>query len=349
MASEKRTASDTLELTGLATLARVLPEAQFGDFFSVVRVLERIQGDQVRIGSARSPNEEWIRFSHDASLSFSAGDIDSAVIGSVSNEDSSQRDIVELTSTFLGLVGGVSPLPPYFADEVAREDPFAPHQRSFLDIFHHRLLSLFYRSVVRFDLANEFELSATDDWSQRLLALSGAPEGDTQLPAWLRLRLTPLLATHVRTAHTLEVALRDVLSREVAGLSVSVSQFLGGWMELGDSQRVRLGIANVSLGLNTILGQACFDPAARIRVTIGPLTKNSYRRFLADGDLFAVTGTIIRVFSDEMLDYQLELVLAEGAMPPLRLMSTNSDCCLGKNTWLGQRAGTETRHYVESA
>ncbi len=359
MAGEKRTASDLL-----AALGEALPKARHASFFSVLRLLERLLAGRPRIGSARSPDEELIRFRHDPSLGFNASDFSSIVLGKAhaSGKDdpngTGQREILEITSTFLGLSGSVSPLPPYFADEVAREDPYTPHRQTFLDIFHHRLVSLFYRSAVRYNLPSEFVSDATDKWSRRILSLSGvatdqfsgnARAGESVLSNAQLLTLTPLLATHVRSAHGLELGLSRILQAELADVTIKVSQFLGGWMKLGNPQRMCLGRFNCELGNTTVLGERVFDAASRVQLTIGPLTRESYERFLPDGDLYHTTSKVVRIFSDNLLEFQLELVMASGTAPGLCLLSSNPTSSLGRNTWLGQRTGHETRHYVESS
>ncbi len=354
MDPEKRTARDLI-----ADLARALPKARYAGFFPVVRLLERLLTGRSRIGSARSPDDELIRFRHDPGLSFSVGDISSAVIGKaragVSEEatETGERDIVEITSTFLGLCGSVSPLPPYFSDEVAREDPFTRHRQSFFDLFHHRLIALFYRSAVRYDLPNEYESHAEDVWSRRLLALTGSSHDQaaggapSELPRWHLLGLVPLLATQVRGAHGLELGLTKVLEAELGDLDIHVTQFVGGWMKLGDPQRMCCGVYNCELGKSTVLGERVFDSSGRVQISIGTLSKQAYERFLPGADLFALTAKVVRLFSDELLEYQLELTLAEGTNRALRL-SSKPISSLGRNTWLGQDAG-QTRHYIESS
>src|SRR6185295_15956114 len=85
-----------------------------------------------------------------------------------------------ITSTFMGLSGAVSPLPTYMVEEVAHDDDDTPVLRNFLDIFHHRFISLIYRAVTRFDFALEYLSGGRDAWSKRVQALTGvdafAPE-----------------------------------------------------------------------------------------------------------------------------------------------------------------------------
>jgi len=158
-----------------------------------------------------------------------------------------------------------------------------------------------------------------------------------------------LLATQVRSASSLERCLQTVLQSKVPELSAEVTQFLGAWTTIDDSQRIQLGVANVELGQTTFLGQRIYDSASRVRVTIGPVTQELSPRLMTDGDLFQLIASVFDSFCAEPLEYQLELVLADDAIPSLRLCTESPVSFLGKNTWLGQQHSQESRHYIDSA
>jgi type VI secretion system protein ImpH len=97
-------------------------------------------------------NEESIRFRHDPSLTFATSDVSSIKARprrAGETGDGPDEPVYEITTTFLGLTGTVSPLPTYMAEEVLHEDHDRPAQREFLDVFHHRIISLFYRAHAR--------------------------------------------------------------------------------------------------------------------------------------------------------------------------------------------------------
>ena len=55
------------------------------------------------------------------------------------------RPPYRVTVNFLGLYGESSPLPAFLTEELMADDPEDSPRRDFLDLFHHRLVSLFYR------------------------------------------------------------------------------------------------------------------------------------------------------------------------------------------------------------
>jgi len=141
-----------------------LAELRLG-FVPLVRLLERLSPDAVRVGGEGPPAAEGIRFRHDRALQFHASD----VVELTERDAEGGPRQYHVTSGFLGLSGAMSPLPAYFAEEVLHEDDEAPVRRDFLDLFHHRLLSLFYRTVVRYRLSSEHTTRLEDGWSLRAL------------------------------------------------------------------------------------------------------------------------------------------------------------------------------------
>lgn len=310
-------------------------------FQPLVALLERLTAGAVRVGSAGPVSGEAIRFRHDPSLAFSAGDVSQVrVRPSHLEESGAPAHVVEVVTTFLGLFGAVSPLPDYIPEEIAQEDPDTPLKREFLDLFHHRLLSLLYRALALYSLEAETTRGADDAWSRRLLALGGLdtyerPYAGRLSPTQL-LRLSPLLATRARTARSLELALTDVLSPVLGEATVTLRQFAGSWVDTEPEHRLRLGRANSRLGRSTLLGSKLFDRAGRFDIVISPLEGPVYRRLLPEGDLAPVVREVVDLFQRDPLDCALVLGVREGALPAFRL-SRQTPSRLGQDCYLGQR------------
>jgi len=334
MVSEERHPADLVEIA--RRLAQSAPRL---GFFELVSFLERLTGGSARVGGMGPVADERVRFRHDPSLGFPAGDVAGVALRSVpSSEDplEPKRPQFEVTTTFLGLTGAASPLPAYLAEEVAQEDPDAPERREFLDFFHHRLLSLLYRLESKYSLTKEFVTTCEDQWSRRVLALAGIDTYDKQtsgtLKAWQLLRLAPLLAQRSRTGEQLAVALEEVLADDLEGARVRVRQFIGQWVEI--DTRFQLGSRRYGLGRNTLLGSKAFDRMGAIRLEIAPLPPRAYKRLLPEGDLLPVVREVVALFVREPLQYNLELGLTESVTQTFRLSSSDSPQ-LGRETWLG--------------
>jgi type VI secretion system protein ImpH len=213
--------------------------------------------------------------------------------------------------------------------------------RDFLDLFHHRMLSLFYRGLLKYDLAGSRRADESDPWVARLLAILGvdvAP-GETRPPlaAWRLLRLSPFLVEPTITAAGLGAAIADALAEEMGDAQVQVEPFAGAWVRISDDEVTRLGQQAGCLGRDCLLGQRVLDPAGRFRVLIGPLSGEQYRKFVS-GDTIQRAEELVQALVSEPLEHEIVLWLSEDAAPALRLGASR----LGRNAWLGSQARQAT-------
>ncbi len=325
---------------------RLLAAGGHYNFFVSVSMLERLTPQAIRVGGEGPYSGESIRFRHAHDLTFSAGEL--AKIERVRVPQSSDQMLdtptyrYEITTAFLGVTGAMTPMPLYIAEELAQEDEGARIQRDFLDLFHHRLVSLVYRVGIKFDFAREYTNDADDAWSRRMLALAGLDSYENfrlrHLSRRQMLRLAPLLASKVRSARVLGLAVADVAREALEGAGVDVVQFTGDWTALDPEQRISLGIENSDLGINTVLGIECFHRAGKATIRIGPLREN-FRRFLADGDMFPAICELVGVMSPEPIEYELDLVLVDR--PPF-VLGKKEGGRVGFDSWLSSRA-TQTK------
>lgn len=370
MASEKRTTSDSLSLPSTqpppgsrgtvappsrsdaeAIRESLLENATRYDFFYTVGMMERLEPQAIRVGGNGPYDREAIRFRHDPSLAFKAGDIMKVewVPKPQAVEDGlkDKQFRFEITTAFLGLTGTVSPMPLYLAEEVAQAQDGAAVKRDFLDLFHHRLISFVYRIGVKHDLAREYLKDATDSWSRRILALAGFDSwgGHTMktIPPWRMLRLAPLLSSGVRSARTIELAIQDVCGLALRDAEVRVETFSGGWSPLDGEQRMALGERNHALGNASVLGAQCFDKSGKAVIAIGPLGEN-FRDFLADGEQYPVIVELLALLTDEPIVFEMRLDVRDDARPPFHLGGTGAR--MGVDAWLGSGVESASMTHV---
>lgn len=310
--------------------AHIERHARRADFFTLVGLLERLEGGRAPIGGDGPPSLEGLRLCHDPSLALRSTDVSAAT------ERGDGRWVV--TTAFLGLTGAISPLPLYLCEAVLNAD--SARLRDFYDLFHHRLLSLFYRRVVRDRWAHSFQRNAGDRWSRRILALAGLDSPNSRIPAPVRLRLVALRLGHRGTLRGLELGLQAVLGEALGGAAVSVTPFVVESVEIDRGQRLRLGASR--LGDGAMIGARMRCASSKVSIRVGPLTATSYRRLLPGGDLLALVNDAFELLVDERLDYSLELVLPAGSAPPFRL-GASPPAALGRTTWLSGKYSRDTR------
>ena len=230
-----------------------------------------------------SPSLEAIRFKHDPSLGFSSQDVSGLRSLTSAEESQEGRRVFEVTTTFLGLTGGSSPTPSYISEEVLRQE--GRSLRDFLDVFHHRLTSLFYRELARFKPWAEQTSDLADAWSVRLFSLAGLDAYSAPLrqdvSAQKILKLLPLLAPRIRSSRSLAQAVAEVLDDVVANAPVGIREFAGGWSAVPRLEQTQLGVRNHELGQNALLGEQIRDPAGAFEIHLGSVGRVAFAQ-LAD-------------------------------------------------------------------
>src|ERR1700722_18702140 len=135
------------------------------EFFQTIRLLERM-GAGKPIGRFENPGEEAVRLGCNPALSFPPSENHSLQWP----EDGQPQLLVN----FMGMVGplGVLPLPytEWINDRGRSKDQTF---RSFLDLFHHRILSLFYQAWEKYRFPVAYERDRNDRFTRFLLAFLG--------------------------------------------------------------------------------------------------------------------------------------------------------------------------------
>lgn len=298
-------------------------------FFQAVRLLQRVHPDRAGVGRFGDPGDEVVRFGANPDLSFPASEIDE--LEAVSEGPWRMR------VNFMGLVGHLGVLPHHYSVLVAeRTRQRDTALRDFLDLLHHRLLSLFYRAWERYRFYAVYERGEEDAVTAHLYDLIGL--GDRAAREALDIdarRLLPyvgLLGPHQRSAGALEQLLEDYFD-----VPVEIEQFVGGWYELADSTRCRvdeerLGESN-RLGYGALVGDEVWDPNSRARIVIGPLPLERYREFLPTGSAYRELRALTRFFSDDEIEFEVRLVLDRDEVPAISL-GADDTAPLGWASWL---------------
>jgi type VI secretion system protein ImpH len=243
----------------------------------------------------------------------------------------------------MGLFGLAGVLPHHYTElllERVRQKDFA--LRDFLDLFNHRMISLFYRAweKYRFPIAYERSRSSGgndyDRFSLSLFNLIGMgtdglrgklKSGDEAL-----LYYSGLIAQQPRSASALQAILSDYFH-----VPVIVRQFIGAWLRVDDHNRTRLGRgdSNNELGTTTMLGSKCWDQQAGFTLVVGPLRFQQFREFLPCADGFSSLVELTRFFVGLTLDFDVQLVLQAAEVPGCRLAGPGPEALrLGWSSWL---------------
>lgn len=301
------------------------------DFYQVMRRVEAMHPRLPRLGEARRPTDEPVRLGQAAEMDFAPANLSSVEPG----PGGRPRILVR----FLGFWGPQGALPLHLT-EFARERRRShddPTLVRFADLFHHRLLLIFYRAWRQAQPTASRDRPASDRFRDYLGALFGHGA-----PAWQRRDSVPdeaklsFAATLARSARNAE-GLADILTAWFE-IPVRIEAFAARWMHLPAGQRTRLGerSASAQLGVGAVAGAAVLDAQHHCRLLIGPMRFEDYEKLLPPGAWFPMLQAWVREYTGEELFVHAALSLAEGEAPPAQLSGTAR---LGWSAWLGAPGG----------
>jgi type VI secretion system protein ImpH len=277
--------------------------------------------------AAPIPANRILRIRPDNSLAFPAADI--ASIEKTAGEEPGFR----VTATFLGLYGHASPLPTFYTEDLLEDETSdEPMTREFLDIFNHRLFSLFFRCCMKYRLFFQVleERNAGD--LERLFCLLGLGEPGLrgEIPrAYSLSRYTGIMTQYPHSAWGLETMLRDAFR----GVPVGVIQCFRRCVRIPPEQRFCLGQAGSRLGVDSVLGKEIEDRMGKIRLRVGPVDLATFQGLLPGSPGYERLAVLTRLYLQDPLDFDAELVLAERQARTARLGEAAMSR-LGLDTWV---------------
>lgn len=297
------------------------------DFFQVLRLIENAHPELPRIGASLRPRDDAVRFGQDPALIFHP-----TMLAKFKRTSADAR--ARLAVNFFGLLGANGPMPihltEYVRDRLRNSDDAT--LVAFLDVFHHRMLSLFYRARASAEPVISLDRADGDRFSVFVGSLFGigAPalrERD-DISDFAKLHFAGLLANKARPASGLASILRAYFK-----VTLHIEQFVGHWMRLPAEIQSRIGQQEDGnrLGSSLVLGRSVWDCQNKFRIVIGPLGYDDYRRFMPGGDSLKRLQSWIKTYVGLTLDWDVRLVLKKEQLPPLRLDGATR---LGWSTWL---------------
>jgi len=309
------------------------------EFVQAMRLLSRLYPDRAQVGGWEDPARELVRISVPPSFAFPPAEIAFLQLPppSAPRPDGTPRTDAQparMGVRFLGLIGPQGVLPHIYTEHAAvraraRDTAFG----DFLDLFHHRALSLFYRAWERHRPTIPAERGQEDRLRSHLLDLVGA--GTTSVQARSAVPLDSLayyaglLIMRTRPAQGMAQLVGDHF-----GVPARAEQFVGEWQVLRDGGQICLEADDDDGRLGSaVLGNAIFDVLARVRLHLGPLTREQFDGFLPGGASHEMLCALARLYSDDQVGVDAQLILARDAIPGAVIGAPEAPR-LGFGTWL---------------
>jgi len=298
------------------------------DFFQAMRRIECLHADKPRLGSGLRPADEPLRLGQEPAMDFAPATISALRAG---KEGRPPR----LEVRFLGLFGPNGPLPLHLTDYARERIMHAgdPTFARFADIFHHRILLLFYRAWAQAQPTVSLDRPKDDRFAGFIGSLIGIGSdrlrGRDDAPDHAKLYFSGLLARQIRNADGLQALLTGYFR-----LSFRVEQFVPHWMTLRAVDRTRVGDrgSSAQVGVGAVLGGRVWDRQHKIRLWLGPLSLAQYESFLPGGKAIKALVSLVRQYLCFELEWDTRLILRGSEVPRSQLGRYGR---LGWTTWLG--------------
>jgi type VI secretion system protein ImpH len=300
------------------------------EFFQATRLLALVYRDRKQVGGIGKPQEEFARFLSLANCEgFDDARLAMAFPASAVHDVAALSDApvpAQMRVAFMGLTGVQGMLPLYYterllASKAGKDNSLA----AFLDMFNHRLVSLFYRAWEKHHPAVLYELSAArgtapDPLTQYLYDFIGM--GTPGLRGRLAvhdeglLLYAGLIAQQPHCAANLRGILRDYF-----GLPVEIEQCVGSWYDLADSDRCYLSeeMERNQLGEGAFIGDQVWDQQARFRIRLGPVGLTTFNQFLPEESAMRKLVELTRLIAGVAMVFDVQVVLRAGEVPYCRL------------------------------
>lgn len=317
-------------------MRRLRQRPQRFSFFHAVRLLEIAHADRPRIGQAVRPAEEPVRFGQTASLAFEPASISGFRTAGGGRPP-------RMSVQFLGLLGPDGPMPLHltqFVRDRERNHGDATLAR-FLDLFHHRMVCLFYRAWA----LNEQTVShdrPDDDWFARYLAsLIGLGTRSLRrrdaVSDTAKLFHAGRLFNRTRDAEGLQAVLAGYF-----GIAVAIHPFVGRWVGLPTRDRCRLGRTGQAgaLGTSAIIGSSWWTRTDKFRIRLGPMDWEDYVRLLPGSPSYPRLKAWVRNYLIDPLLWEVQWVLKREQVPAT---------CLGRQGLLGRTSWLKCRPFERDA
>jgi type VI secretion system protein ImpH len=334
------------------------------DFFEALREIERAFPDKPRVGTSKILADDPVRFGQFVSLAFATSTLEQAHAETMPERESDDRPLrpTKLPVRFLGLTGPNGPLPlvltefirnrltgvddpdqprTFFGEgadqpQVVRRDPALAE---FIDIFHHRLISLFYRAWA---LANQavdsdrhrFPLDELH-FSRWLASLFGHGlkeyEGLDSVPTWQKIAFAGFFANDTRHLAGLCGLLTAAFQTRV-----QTTPLVGQWVQIPHKERWRLGETprTATLGNSCVVGSCFWDRQQKFSVRLGPMPFSEFVRFFPGAPARRCLEDWIANYMRRAFAWKAVIVLHREEVPPFCLGVPNA---LGRTTWLCRR------------
>ncbi len=232
-----------------------------------------------------------------------------------------------LSSPALTLAGAMGPLPLAITEDLlARAGAGDRAGLDFLDLFHGRLLRLFYLIRKRSRPALGAATGARTAQARMLRHLTHLPQSQWLRHAGLQSALPQSAAS-----------ISQILSERLL-TPLQVSGLQGVWEPIGSAASADLS-DRPSLGRSAVVGQRYWNPTGSMRIDTPPVQAHHLAQWLPGGERYVMLCSLLKTVLQKTMTVHLR-IRPDGASVPVTRLHPETPLRLGQSAWI--KTGTQT-------
>lgn len=309
------------------------------DMFRVLRELERGDPHKPKIGDSSTLAEDVVSLAQDPFLDFPATNISSF-------EDEKGKP-PRVATRFLGFFGPQGALP--LTTTVEAEAWSRSGDKSFVEftnVFSNRFLQLFFRTWSDSRAIAQADRPREDRFSHYIGSFAGVGS-----PAFInrdsvadisKLPRAGLVNGRIKSIRRLRSLIRSLF-----GGNIDIKERVGTWLSFEPGDRMALGAAGSSLGVDTFVGERVFSINDKISISMRLSSLAEYEQYLPGAAMHEKLVDTIFFYLGHRFEFDIELGLPAHEAPPVKLGQTGK---LGWTSWIAppEEDGKELRYLMDA-
>ena len=298
------------------------------DFYMAARLIECLDKDKPLIGETKRSKDDPIFFGQHASLKFPSSTVDKLV------ESDDKADWLYVN--FLGLLGSQGPMPLGLTEKIYLRvrNHRDKTMESFLNIFNHRMISLYYRAWANVQQTVCYDRPGEDKFANYIKSLFGTGLSSMQdrdaLPDKAKLYYSGHLSSFTANKSSMEAFLSEYFE-----IPVVVEEFIGRWVDIPYEDQSRIGESAETglLGQTMVIGSKTWECQSKFRLTFGPMNLEDFERMLPSQEALERLKAWVKNYVGLEFEWEVNLILKKEEIPPTKLGESGQ---LGWTTWMGK-------------
>lgn len=337
MADTSRQSKNTLESANF--FDTFSDDVIYYNFFSALRLLEA-KGDS-RFGESKTPKEDPLLLGQSTHIGFAP-----TALAELRSSDATSHQWLDVF--FFGLFGPNGALPSHLNEQIHTKLPKDKQKqtRDFFNMFHHRLISLFYRAWANKEPTAQLDGGKFDKFQLYIGSLAGyglpTLKNRDSFEDYSKAHFAAYLGG--KTCH--REGLQNIIL-QLYNMHSNIIEFVGEWLPIPKEHQCELKENHYAkqLGQNTTLGKHSWQSQYKFQVQLGPLDLDKYKACLPRSKKLKQINETIKNYMRDEIQWEIILLLKKSAIPKTIIGQHGQ---LGWTSWLAQNKAVKNTSTQEA-